>query len=357
MEKLVLVFAVALALAVGVPGGYVGATGLAERPQESRPVDAGHRDPPPPPRVLDARVVGLVPGYMHDSDGAYWQTVALGMREAADDLFRRGSGRGYVFLVPDALHENSAEQQINLVDMMVRRGVDALVVAPLDTAVLLPSLERARRAGISVVTAGGGVEPLATFSHVAMDTREAGRRAVEALQRVRSTAPVALVARESRDPVVAARVAAVHAALGPSGETAVRTDLTAESAAVTLGDLLNRGGAVRGVVVLDAASVSDVVRAAREQDRTGDLAVVAFDAWPDAVAALEDGAITALFSATPGALGGAVLRTVDRLLDGGVGASRTVELLPPVYLDGATVHLPENRAVVREFYLHRDSRE
>ena len=46
----------------------------------------------------------------------------------------------------------STEGQINIVNQAIRRGVDAIAIAPLDTAALAPSLKRAQKAGIPVVT-------------------------------------------------------------------------------------------------------------------------------------------------------------------------------------------------------------
>jgi ribose transport system substrate-binding protein len=57
----------------------------------------------------------------------------------------------YDLIVNGIKNETDLTEQVNLVEQMVARGVDAIVVAPADSKALIPVLKRARKAGVVVV--------------------------------------------------------------------------------------------------------------------------------------------------------------------------------------------------------------
>src|SRR5690606_10336527 len=57
----------------------------------------------------------------------------------------------YDLIVNGIRNESELSQQVALVEQMVARGVDAIVIAPADSRALVPILKRAQQAGIVVV--------------------------------------------------------------------------------------------------------------------------------------------------------------------------------------------------------------
>jgi ribose transport system substrate-binding protein len=57
----------------------------------------------------------------------------------------------YELIVNGIKNETDLAEQVNLVEQMVARQVNAIVIAPADSQALVPALQRARQAGILVV--------------------------------------------------------------------------------------------------------------------------------------------------------------------------------------------------------------
>jgi ribose transport system substrate-binding protein len=94
-------------------------------------------------------------------DGGDRPQVALIMKSLANDFFatmadgaREHQGahaQEYDLIVNGIRNESDLSQQVALVEQMIARGVDAIVIAPADSRALVPVLGRAQRQGIVVV--------------------------------------------------------------------------------------------------------------------------------------------------------------------------------------------------------------
>jgi ribose transport system substrate-binding protein len=94
-------------------------------------------------------------------EGPKKKRVALVMKSLANEFFKTmaegaeehqvaHSGE-YDLIVNGIRNETDLTAQVNLVEQMVARGVDALVIAPADSKALAPALKRAVDAGVTVV--------------------------------------------------------------------------------------------------------------------------------------------------------------------------------------------------------------
>ncbi len=87
--------------------------------------------------------------------------VALIMKSLANEFFvtmadgarahQAEHAERYDLIVNGIRNETDLAQQVALIDQMIARGVDAIVIAPADSRAIVPSLARAARAGIVVV--------------------------------------------------------------------------------------------------------------------------------------------------------------------------------------------------------------
>ena len=119
--------------------------------------------------------------------------VALIMKSLANEFFStmaegarkhqaENSGK-YDLIVNGIKNETDLAEQVNLVEQMVARQVDAIVIAPADSQALVPALQRAREAGILVVNIDNKLDDAVlklaglTVPFVGPDNR-AGARAV-----------------------------------------------------------------------------------------------------------------------------------------------------------------------------------
>ncbi len=88
-------------------------------------------------------------------------TVALIMKSLANEFFKTmGEGAEqhhaenpelYDLIVNGIKNESDVSAQVDMVEQMMSRGVDAIVIAPADSKALIPILKRARDAGVLVI--------------------------------------------------------------------------------------------------------------------------------------------------------------------------------------------------------------
>ena len=99
--------------------------------------------PPPAPRIA------LV---MKTLTNPFFAEMERGARRAEAEL-------GIELIVKTAAQETSTEQQISIVDGLIRDGVDAIVIAPGDSLELIPILKKAQDAGIVVINIDNRLDP------------------------------------------------------------------------------------------------------------------------------------------------------------------------------------------------------
>ncbi|MDF1737619.1 MAG: sugar ABC transporter substrate-binding protein [Verrucomicrobiales bacterium] len=136
--------------------------------------------------------------------------VALIMKSLANEFFKTmaDGAKSYEEENPDRFslisngikNETDLAQQVALVEQMVARGVDAIVIAPADSKALVPALKRAQDAGITVINIDNKLDSEvlekagATIPFVGPDNRE-GAKAVgdELAKSLDSGAKVAII--------------------------------------------------------------------------------------------------------------------------------------------------------------------
>jgi ribose transport system substrate-binding protein len=121
------------------------------------------------------RVMVIPKGTTHQ----FWETVHAGALKAAEEL----GNVEVIWIGPQK--EDDRTMQIQLVQNAVAKGVDGIVIAPLDAKALVKPIEEAIDKGISVVVIDSGLESSRIVSYVATDNYHGGvlgaRRLGEAL--------------------------------------------------------------------------------------------------------------------------------------------------------------------------------
>lgn len=88
-----------------------------------------------------AQTIAMVPKFTNDQ---YFVATQQGGQEAADAL-------GVTFIYEGTVNAD-IDGQIQIIDSLIARGIDALVVSPNDPDAIVPELQKAQEAGIKVVT-------------------------------------------------------------------------------------------------------------------------------------------------------------------------------------------------------------
>jgi ribose transport system substrate-binding protein len=127
------------------------------------------------PRHPDGRItIAVIP---KGTTQVFWKSVHAGAVKAARELDVEVIWKG-------PLREDDRESQIKVVEDFITRGVDGVVLAPLDNVALRPAVNEAVRSRIPVVIIDSSIDTDRYVSFVATDSEEGGRRAGEHLARL-----------------------------------------------------------------------------------------------------------------------------------------------------------------------------
>jgi inositol transport system substrate-binding protein len=242
--------------------------------------------------------------------------------------------------------ENSAPKQTADVEAAIIRGVDGIIISPIDTVAMAPVLQQAVDAGIPVVTIDRRVEGVdGILSHVGADNVIGGEAQG---QLIVDTFPdgatvVNLQGQPGSSPAID-RNQGVHNVLDQMSDTyqfvAEQTANFSRTEAVTVTEAILAGlDAPPDVIV---AANDDMALGALQvvQEQGLDVAVIGFDALPEALGSVRDGGLLATIEQFPGGQSrGAVQALVGFLRDG--VEPEPVVLLSPIAITAENIEQGE----------------
>ena len=252
-------------------------------------------------RSADYQIAVIPKGTTHE----YWKSINAGAVKAQRELKAAGTDVQIIWKGP--LLEDDREQQIQVVENFVGRGVSAIVLAPLDSRALVAPVEDAVRAGIPVIVIDSALKSTMPSSTVATDNRKGGQIGGRRLgtllggkgRVVMLRYEVGSASTEEREAgfleVMKAEFPAIE--LISTDQYGGATRETAYRAAQTL---LNRYGAqLAGIFACNESTASGTLLALREQGLAGKVRFVGFDANEQLVSALKQGDVQGLVVQDP----------------------------------------------------------
>lgn len=286
--------------------------------------------PPEAPEATARTTIAVIPkGTTH----VFWRSVHAGALRAANEL-------DVDILWQGPQREDDRAGQIRVVEDMITRHVDAIVLAPLDSAALVPVATEAVGEGIPVVVFDSGMTWDGLTSFVATDNHAGGALAAERLGTLLGGHGRVIVMRyqEGSDSTAQREAGFLEALRAHYPEIEIVSDnqyggATTETAYATAEALLVRFPEVDGVFTPNESTTFGMLRALTDADR-GAVRLVGFDANEPMVAALRQGRIAGLVLQDPERMGELAVRTAVSRLRG-----ETVEARIDT---GATVVTQEN---------------
>ena len=224
-----------------------------------------------------------------------------------------------------ALLENDREGQINVVADFVAQGVDALVLAPLDSTALVPSVRDARDAGIPTVIFDSALaDESVIVSYVATDNYRGGVLAADEIgSRLDGKGNVILlrynVGSESTEQREQGFLDTIHKkfpeiVMLSDDQYSGTTALSAQNKAL---ELLNQfGDRLDGFFAVCEADTVGVLGALEQEGLAGKVTFVGFDPSPHLVEALRQKKIYGLMLQDPVAMGYLGVKTIVEHLQG-----------------------------------------
>jgi ribose transport system substrate-binding protein len=293
----------------------------------SGPNPEGGKEPKPAQNGVPAskkRQIAVIPkGTTHE----FWKAVHAGANKAGRELGVDITWKGPV-------REDDRAEQVRVVEDFISKGVDGIVLAPLDDTALVPVAKDAVAQKIPVVIIDSDILWADRVSFVATDNYQGGVAAARRLgELVLGKGKVAMMRYQEGSASTAEREKGFLEALAKEfpGIEVVSSNqyggATTESAYMTAENLLVKLGQLDGVFCPNESTTFGMLRALEDAKRTEKVRFVGFDASRKLVEALAHGEIQGLVIQNPFAMGergvGAMVahwagKPVDKRIDTGV---------------------------------------
>ncbi len=271
-----------------------------------------------------------------DKPAAEGFTIALVLKTLNNPFFidmQKGaegaaSKLGINLVVQAAEREVDVEKQMQIVENLIQRKVDAICVTPSGSKEIVPAIVKANRAGIPILVvdtrvdaatleeAGGRV---ATF--IGSDNVEGGRIAAEYLvKRLEGEGKVAILEGIPGHETGDARLSGFHQVVDRIPGIEIVASQTAnwerDQGYNVFQNILQSHPGVQALFTCSDLMALGAIEAIAAAGRTGDLIVVGFDALPEAREAILQGTMAGSVAQHPSEMGKLAIENAYRLLNG-----------------------------------------
>lgn len=233
----------------------------------------------------------------------FWKSIHAGAEKAAQEL-----GVDVIWQGPQK--EDDRQMQIQVVQNFISRGVDAIVLAPLDSRSLARPVEAAVRRGIPVIVIDSGLDSEAHTSFIATNNYEGGRMGAEHLAGlIGGEGRVVMLRYQEGSASTTNRERGFLDALrehAPDAELLVDNmyaGATMERALQVSQNILNRFAEIDAIWTPNESSTQGMLRALETSGRAGEIRFVGFDVNETLLGAMRDGKLDGLVVQDPFAMG------------------------------------------------------
>lgn len=233
----------------------------------------------------------------------FWKAIHAGAAKAADELDVEAIWQG-------PQKEDDRQMQIQVVQNFVSRGIDAIVLAPLDSRSLARPVEGAAGRGIPVIIIDSGLDSEAQSSFIATDNYEGGRMGGQHLaDLLGGSGKIVMLRYQEGSASTSARERGFLDAIrenAPSAELLVDNmyaGATMEKALQVSQNILNRFSEIDGIWTPNESSTQGMLRALETSGRAGQIKLVGFDTNETLLKAMEDGKLHGLVVQDPFTMG------------------------------------------------------
>jgi len=265
------------------------------------------------PRTDRALQIAVIPkGTTHE----FWKSIHAGAIQAEREL-------GVEVIWKGPQKEDDRAQQITVVEDFISRGVDGIVLAPLDDRALMRPVQDAVRDNIPVVIIDSALQGSDYTSYVATDNYKGGVLAARRLgQLLGGKGRIFLIRYQEGSASTTQREAGFYDTVKkefPDLKLLVQDQYagaTTETAYQLAENLISRFPDVEGVFAPNESSTFGTLRALQESRLAGKVVFVGFDSSPKLVQGLRDGHIQGLVLQNPTKMGYLGVKTIVAFLRG-----------------------------------------
>ncbi len=280
----------------------------------------------------------------------WWDAVALGIEDAANQFEDEGISINYEYLAPNAV---SAADQIKRLSDASGRGFDVLGVDVADVKIVTPIINELMEDGHKIMTFSSSdaskEEGCSRIAYVGnTHNREDGADLTEALcEKLGYVGKVAILVGTKGAPCHEDRAAGAQEVLGKYPEIEVAEiaydEDSVDKAYRLTQDILAQHPDLAGIVCCNMSNPVGAARAVAESGKEGQIVIVGMDHDQEALHFLRDGAIYALGVQDCYSIGfdtvQVAVKIADGLLPGEAYPEKTEEKTTIIYQDGAAAML------------------
>ncbi len=245
------------------------------------------------------RVIGVVP---KGTNHIFWQTVRAGALAAADEF-------DFEILWNAPQIETDSSRQITIVENLINRKVDGIVLAPVDEEALVGVVERAAEHGIPVSIFDSALNSDRIVSFIATDNYSSGVMAAERMGKILDgrgkvgvigfmPGSASTMKRESGFVDTIEKQFPGIEVVGVKYTMADRAKALAEAE-----NLMTAHPDLAGLFADNESSTDGTVRAVKQRGMAGKVQIVGYDASPELIEELKAGTIDSIVVQNPFKMG------------------------------------------------------
>jgi ribose transport system substrate-binding protein len=245
----------------------------------------------------------------------FWQVLLAGVKTAAQEF-------GVDVTIRGSSSEMNIDEQISIVEQIVKERPQAIVLAATDYNRLVPVAEKAKKAGIHLIMIDSGLNSSVQESFIATDNIAAGTKAGKALAERLGTkqAKVAIISFVKGTATQIDRERGVRVGLVDYPNIEVvgtyYSDGVEEKAYQITKELLIKHPGLNGIVGLNETSTVGVAKAIKELGRKGQVILIGFDSSLQEIQLIEEGIIQATVVQKPFNMGYLGIKTAVEIIRG-----------------------------------------
>ena len=233
---------------------------------------------------------------------------------------------GFELIMQAAEREIDVERQMQIVENLIQRKVDVLIIVPSGSREIIPVIVKANKAGIPVLTVdtrvdadalAAGKGKIVTF--IGSDNFEGGKLAGKfVVEKTRGKASVGLLegiaGHESGDARLRGFKEGIKAAAGVKITASQTANWERDQGYSVFQNMLLANPGIDTLFAANDQMALGAVEAIAAANKTGKIAVIGFDATDDARAAIKQGAMTASVAQSPAAMGSMAIKAAAKAL-------------------------------------------
>ncbi len=286
------------------------------------------------------RTIAFIPGCTCDP---YYSTEIAGFEAAA-------KAAGVIPLVQGAA-DFQASAQIPVLQAIVQKKPDAIIIDPTDATALVAPIEAAIAAGIPVMTTGNNVNSKKIFTAIAASSIEGGRAGAKKLiEEIPDGGEVLFVHIKPGISSIDDREKGFREIMSANPKFTILdnvyagNDSATQTASLVAPVIASRPKLV-GIFASNVITATGTANAVTAAKKVGVLKVIGYDAGPQEVTDLKAGALTALISQDPAKIGKLAVEATIKYLDGDRSIPKD-QPLKPLVIDKKNLDTPEAQSAL-----------